>query len=148
MLCATLHAVATPLRGGLTQALGRMRNSRTLFRWLLLISGIVWCALQLNGAVFAAWVAGGPPTTNPEGWLFVAGNRLAWASASFLAAVGMFVLLRRDRPINRYAVAALVTAVLLTAYPPVREFIASDACLNSGGQWLDLRCVSSAPAAA
>lgn len=97
---------------------------------------------------FAAWVAGGPPTPNPESWLFLAGNRLVWAFASFLAAAGMFVLLRRDRPINRYAVAALVTAALLSAYPSVRELIASDACLDSGGQWSGLRCVSSAPAAA
>ena len=148
VLCATLHAVATPSRGGLTQALGRMRNPRKLLRWVLLLAGIAWGALQLNGAVFAAWVAGGPPAPNPEGWLFVAGNRLAWAAASFLAGASLFVLLRRVRPTSRYAVVALVAAVLLTAYPYIREFIASDACLDSGGQWLDLRCVSSAPAAA
>jgi hypothetical protein len=125
-----------------------MKNSRTLLRWILLISGIIWGVVQLNGAAFSAWVAGGPPTTDPEGWQFVAGNRLAWASASFLAASGMFVLLRRDRPISRYAVATLVIAALLAAYPCVREFIASDACLDSGGQWLDQRCVSRVSAAA
>jgi len=125
---------------GLIQALGRMRDSRKLLRWLFLIAGIAWGLLQLNGAVFAAWVAGGPPTQNPEGWLFVAGNRLAWSGASFLAGIGLFVLLRRGRPASPYAVAALVAAVLLTAYPYIREFIASDACLDSGGRWSDLRC--------
>lgn len=125
-----------------------MTDSRNLLRWFLLTAGIVWGCLQLNGAVFAAWVADGPPTPNPEGWLFVAGNRLAWTAASFLAGVSLFVLLRRGRPASRYAVAALVAAVLLTAYPYVREFMASDACLDSGGRWSDLRCVSGKPAAA
>ncbi|TNY25236.1 hypothetical protein [Fulvimonas soli] len=125
-----------------------MRDFRKMLRWILLIAGIVWGLLQLNGAVFAAWVAGGPPSPNPDGWLFVAGSRLAWAAASFLAGAGLFVLLRRDRPANRYAVVALAAAVLLTAFPYIREFIASDACLDSGGRWSDLRCVHSAPSAA
>jgi hypothetical protein len=125
-----------------------MRDLRKMFRWILLIAGIVSGLLQLNGAVFAAWVAGGTPSTNPDGWLFIAGNRLAWAAASFLAGAGLFVLLRRDRPASRYAVVALAAAVLLTAFPYIREFIVSDACLDSGGRWSDLQCVHSDPSAA
>ena len=118
-----------------------MTRPRNLLRWCLLILGVIWGCLQLNGAVTAAWLAGGPPTPNPEGWLFVAGNRLAWSIASFLAGFSLFFLLRSGRLANRYAVVALVIAVLLTAFPYIREFIASDACLDSGGQWSDLRCV-------
>ena len=125
-----------------------MRDFRKLLRWALLIAGIVWGLLQLNGAVFAAWIAGGPPSPNPDGWLFVAGNRLAWAAASLLAGAGLFALLRRGRSANRYAVVALAAAVLLTAFPYIRELIASDACLDSGGRWSDLRCVHSDPSAA
>ena len=99
-----------------------------MLSWILLTAGIVWGLVQLNGAAFSAWVAGGPPSSNPEGWLFVAGNRLVWAAASFLAGVGLFVLLRRNRAASRYAVVALVAAVLLTLFPYFREFIASDAC--------------------
>ena len=136
------------LRVGLIQALGRMKASRTPFRWFLLIAGITLGLLQLNGAIAAAWLAGGPPTPNPEGWLFVAGNRLAWAAASFLAAFGLFFLLRHVRPIGRYAIAALVVALLLSAFPYFREFVASDACLDSGGRWLDMHCVHVDSAAA
>ncbi|MGN6113583.1 MAG: hypothetical protein ACTHOC_11405 [Luteimonas sp.] len=118
-----------------------MRDTRSLLRWLLLIAGTVWGLLQLNGAVFAAWVAGGPPATNPDGWLFVAVNRLCWAAASLLAGVALFVLLRRHRPANRLAVVALVAAAGLTAFPYIRELVASDACLASGGRWSDLQCV-------
>ena len=125
-----------------------MKASRTLVRWFLLIVGIIWGLLQLNGAITAAWLAGGPPTPNPEGWLFVAGNRLAWAAASVLAAFGLFLLLRNARPISRYAIAALVVAFFLTVYPYFREFVASDACLDSGGRWSELRCVHGDAAAA
>ncbi len=125
-----------------------MKALRTSFRWLLLIAGITWGLLQLNGAVAAAWLAGGPPTPNPEGWLFVAGNRLAWAAAAFLAAFGLFFLLRSKRPVSRYAIAMLVAALLLTTFPYVREYAASNACLDSGGQWSDLRCTHGAAAAA
>jgi hypothetical protein len=125
-----------------------MKALRTSFRWLLLIAGITWGLLQLNGAVAAAWLAGGPPTPNPEGWLFVAGNRLAWAAAAFLAAFGLFFLLRSKRPVSRYVIAMLVAALLLTAFPYIREYVASDACLDSGGQWSDLRCIHGAAPAA
>ena len=111
------------------------------FRWSLLIAGIIWGCLQLNGAIFALWVAGGPPTPNPEGWTFIAGNRLAWAVASFLTGFALFFLLRLGRPVSRYAVAAIVAAALLTAYPYAREFLVSDSCLDSGGKWSELHCV-------
>ena len=106
-----------------------------------LLAGIAWACLQLNGAVYAAWVSSGPPTQNPEGWMFVAGNRLAWAIASCLAGFGIFFLFSPSRRIRRFALATLFVAVLLTALPYAREFIASDACLDSGGQWSELRCI-------
>ena len=125
-----------------------MKAIRTSSRWLLLIAGISWGLLQLNGAAYAAWLSGGPPTPNPEGWLFVAGNRLAWAVAAFLAAFGLFLLLRSKRPVSRYAIAMLVAALLLTAFPYFREYAASGACIDSGGQWSDLHCIHGpAPAA-
>lgn len=125
-----------------------MRALGEVLRWTLLIGGIVWGLLQLNGALFAAWVSGGPPNPNPEAWLFVAGNRLCWAAASFLAAGGLFLLLRRGHRPRRYAFVALVLAGLLAVFPRVREFVVSDACIDSGGRWSDLRCIAHDPAAA
>ncbi|MBB1089100.1 hypothetical protein H4F99_11475 [Lysobacter sp. SG-8] len=117
-----------------------MKHILGAIRWLLLFACLIWGALQLNGAVFAAWAAAGPPSANPEGWLFVAGNRLAWAGASFLAGAGLFLLVR-ERPIGRFAAGLLIAAFLLVVFPYAREFVATDKCLDSGGRWSDLRCV-------
>lgn len=117
-----------------------MTRIRNLFRWTLFIAGIVWGFLQLNGAIYAAWLSGGPPTPNPEGWMFLAGNRLGWAVASFLAGLGIFFLFSQNRQIRTIALAILFVAVLIAAFPYLREFMASDACLDSGGKWSDLRC--------
>ena len=72
--------------------------------------------------------------------MFVAGNRLAWAVASLLAGLGIFFLFSPNRWTRRLALATLFVAVLLTAFPFAREFMASDACLDSGGKWSELRC--------
>lgn len=123
----------------------RMTKSPELFRWSILLACIVLGLLQLNGAVQAAWIADGPPVPNPEGWLFLASNRFAWSVGSFLAGMGLFLILRPARPAGKAAVAALVAAVLLMAIPFARESFATHSCLDSGGQWSDaeLRCLRS-----
>ena len=118
-----------------------MKDHLQVVRWLVLIACVAWGLLQLNAAIAAFWLAGGPPTPNPDGWSFIAGNRLAWAAASFVAGAALFFLLRGSRPVNRYAIAGLVVAALLAAYPYFREFMATDECLDSGGKWYELHCV-------
>src|SRR5690606_16820206 len=105
---------------------------RKATRWVVLLAGIAFALLLLNGAVFRAWVAGSPPNDNPAGWMFSAWNYLFWSAAAFLAGLGLFFLLRLPRP-TRLAVSCLAIATLLGAVPWLREFVATDICLDSGG---------------
>jgi hypothetical protein len=118
-----------------------MTGARNVIRWVALLACIAASLLLLNGAIFRGWIATGPPNDNPTGWLFSAWNYMAWSGAAFLAGVGLFLLLRRPHPI-KFVVACLVVACVLAALPWLREFIASDKCLDSGGSWSTqaLRC--------
>ena len=120
-----------------------MQIARNLLRWSILLGLIATALIFLNGAIFRAWVAGGPPTPNPNGWLYAAGNYFLWSLASLLGAVGLFLLLGGRRPISRVAVAACVLAAVLLLIPAVREYLATDSCLDAGGQWskAELRCL-------
>ena len=44
-----------------------MTVARKILSWTALVAGTVFGLLLLNGAVFRAWVAGGPPNDNPAG---------------------------------------------------------------------------------
>ena len=70
------HLVAALLGGGSTRALGIMIITKSILRWVLLLTAIIFFFIYLNGAFYRAWLASGPPTDNPEGWLFSAGNYL------------------------------------------------------------------------
>ena len=115
---------------------------KTILRWGLLLAGIAVCLIYLNSAFYRAWVAGGPPTDNPEGWLFSAGNYLAWALAILSSGIGAFVLISKLPSLSRVALVFIVLSIILGIFPSAREFVASDVCLDSGGKWLssELRC--------
>ncbi|WP_024300014.1 hypothetical protein [Methylomicrobium lacus] len=112
-------------------------------RWSLLLAGIALFIVYLNSAFYRAWLAGGPPTPNPEGWLFSAGNFLSWALAFLSAGVGVFLLIGSLPSLSRAAVVLLILASILGIIPSIREYLASDSCLDAGGKWsaLELRCV-------
>jgi len=112
-------------------------------RWSLLLAGIALFLVYLNSAVYRAWLAGGPPTPNPEGWLFSSGNYLSWSLAFLSAGIGMFILIGRLPLLNRVAVAFLILAGILGIFPSARVFVATDSCLDSGGKWSaqELRCL-------
>ena len=101
---------------------------------------------QFNHAIYAGCAASGPPSPNPEGFYFMAGNNLAWAGASLLAGWGVFALLGASRGIRRYAMAALLAALLLAMFPHVREAAAAQACGDARGRWSELRCIKGAAA--
>jgi hypothetical protein len=107
--------------------------------------GIGLSLLFLNSAVYRAWLASGPPTDNPEGWLFSAWSSLAWAAAAALGGVGIFLLLRKEKH-TRAATILLALSALLLAFPWARGFIAMDSCLDAGGSWSkpELRCARAA----
>jgi hypothetical protein len=96
----------------------------------------------LNSALYRAWIAGGPPSDNPEGWLFSAWTSFGCAVSAALIGVGLFLALRK-RPLSKAAIVLLATAVLLAMAPSICEFIATDRCLDGGGKWsnAELRCV-------
>ena len=116
---------------------------KKIARWPLLLTGIVLFLVYLNHAMARAWLAGGPPTSNPEGWLFSAGNFLSCSLASLSAGIGMFVFIGKLPSISRVAVAFLIVAFVLGVSPSAREFVATDRCLDAGGKWsaLELRCL-------
>lgn len=120
-----------------------MSMVKATLRWGLLLVCIALFLVYLNGAVYRVWAAGGPPTPNPEGWLFSAGNFLARALAFLSAGVGMFLLVGSLPSLNKAAVVFLVLASILGVIPHFREYLASDTCLDAGGKWSakELRCV-------
>ena len=119
------------------------KNFKVILRWCFLLAGITFFLLYLNNAFYRAWIAGGPPTPNPEGWLFSAGNLLSWSLAFLCAGIGIFLLIGRYPPISRIAALFLVLAGILVIFPSCRTFIATDRCLDDGGKWVpkELRCV-------
>ena len=119
-----------------------MKIGRAIFRWSLLLAAIVLFLIYLNSAAYRAWLAGGPPTPNPEGWLFSAGNYLSWALAFLSAGIGFFLLIGRLPALSKVAVAFLLLSIVLAVVPSAREFLAKDSCLDAGGKWSarELRC--------
>jgi len=105
--------------------------------------------VEFGRAMFAAYSAGGASLTpssdipSPNVWLFHAGNNVAWSLSSLFLAFALFSLLRAARPINRYAVAALVIGVLLAIYPFFREY--ADFCGDNQWSFSELRCLSNTP---
>jgi len=103
-----------------------------------------WLALlYLNHAAYRAWLARGPPTENPAGWMVSAGNMLAWSLAFISAAIGTFITIGKLPAINRRAVAFMAAAASLAAVPCIREFISADEYLDTVGIWSSeqLRCL-------
>ena len=129
------------MRVGLIPVLGLMESMRKVSRLLLLLVGIGLSLVYLNSAVYSAWAAGGPPTDNPEGWMFRAVNHFALALAFLSAGIASFLLLRR--PILRGpGLFVLVISMALALVPTARKLAASHGCSAAGESWSaeELRC--------
>lgn len=120
-----------------------MSKAKFISRWVLLLSMISLGFICLNNALYRAWVAGGPPNSNPEGWLFSSFNYFCGAAAFIFGGVGVFLLVGRIPSLHKGAIILLVVAAAFSVTPIVREFVANDRCLDAGGQWSksELRCV-------
>jgi hypothetical protein len=116
---------------------------KVIVRWSLLLAGIALFLVYLNSAVYRAWLAGGPPTPNPECWLFSASNFLSWSLAFLSTGIGMFILVGKLPLLSRVAVVFLILASILGIFPSARVFVATDSCLDTGGKWSasELRCL-------
>lgn len=111
-----------------------MKIGRAIFRWSVLLAAIALCLIYVNSAAYRAWLAGGPPTPNPEGWLFSAGNYLSWALAFLSVGIGLFLLIGRLPAVSKIAVAFLLLSGILAVVPSAREFVAKGSCLDAGGK--------------
>lgn len=112
-----------------------MTALRAFSRWIALAGSFGLCLLLLNSALYRAWLAGGPPTDNSQGWLFSSWSNLSWSAAAAFAGIGLFLLLRQP-PRIRPAIVLLGLALVLVTLPWLRELLASDACLDAGGRVL------------
>jgi hypothetical protein len=109
---------------------------------IVLIAGIAFALLHLNSFLFSLWASGVPHgDENPDLWTFVAYSHLGWAVAAALGGIGVFFATRQP-PRIRTACVLIGLAVLCFVLPWAREFIASDRCLDAGGNWSEseLQC--------
>ena len=132
MLCATLHAVATPLRGGLTQALGAMGKFIVNLLISLVTFPLVYAVASLASfAWIDAFVADRIFT---EYFGFMAGDSLlVWAFYFiFFVAVGIGfpALLRTHRPLIwatsfglAYSLYRLVAGTHYIFYPDMHLYV-------------------------
>lgn len=108
---------------------------RRLFAGLLLLLLGSTALFFLNGAMFSAWMSGGPPNPYPEGWALRSQAQLVWALASAAAGVVAFFMVLRHPSIRRWQVLVLVAAVVLAVLPFVTREVLIDQCLDDGGRW-------------
>jgi hypothetical protein len=120
-----------------------MSKAKSIAQWTALLVMIALGIFYLNSALYRVWIAGGPPNSNPEGWLFSASNYFCAAVAFIVAGVGAFLLIGRIPLLHKGSVVLLVIAVAFGITSFVREFVAIDRCLDASGQWSksELRCV-------
>ena len=116
--------------------------ARIVIRWFGLLAFVALGLFCLNNAAHRAWVASSAADGHPSAWLFSAGSFSVWSVAAGLAAFGIFFLFRGSRPVSKLPIFILVFSLALAVSPFFREFLAVDACLDSGGQWLktEFRC--------
>ena len=116
---------------------------RNILRWSVFLGCIACGLVLLNGAAARAWLAGGPPTPNPAGWLFSSGNFLLLGIAFICGGTAFFLLLKQSHLRSRTGVALLLLSLAFGVSPYARELLAQDRCLDSGGRWErgELRCV-------
>jgi len=108
---------------------------RRLLAWLLLL--LFGCAalILLNGALFSAWMSGGPPNPYAEGWALRSQGQLVWALASAFAGAAAFLGVKRHPDIRRWHIGLLLASLVLAALPIVAKEVLIDKCLDGGGRW-------------
>lgn len=111
--------------------------------WVLCLGFVGFGLLYLNGALFSAWVAGGPPNPNPLGWERRALGQLSFSLASFILAIGSFKLVTALPAWHRIPVALVLIGIGFAFAPYVGRLVLQDQCLDNGGKWSNLELVCS-----
>jgi hypothetical protein len=111
--------------------------------WIILAGFVLLGLLYLNGAIFSAWVSGGPPNQYPLGWERRAMGQLSFSLASFVLAIGSYKLIASLPVWRRLPMVLVLLGIALLVAPYIGRFVLQDKCLDNGGQWskLTLECV-------
>ena len=117
-----------------------MYNARILLlvRWVTLLGLTAVALLYLNGAFYAAWLSGGPPTPNPTGWKLRAIGQLCFSAAAFLAAFGCFFSLAKLPSLSRTGTLLLLVAACSAVAPYIGRSVIAQSCADRGGHWSNL----------
>jgi hypothetical protein len=113
---------------------GPLLVRRLIASLLLVLLGCV-AVIFLNGALFSAWMSGGPPNPYPEGWALRSQAQLIWALSSAVAGAAIFLAVMRHPNIRRWHVGLVVVSLVLAALPFAAKEVLIDKCLDSGGRW-------------
>jgi len=115
----------------------RMDTAKNIARWIALIGLIGLGLLYLNSTAFSLWAAGGPPTEVPKAWLHRALVQFGFSIASFATAIFVFKVLKPGFSFKgkKILYVWLIIVAVSISYPPIKEFILVDTCLDSGGKW-------------
>jgi hypothetical protein len=116
----------------------RIESLRSVAEWLALSALVVVGFMYLNGAFFAAWVAGGPPTDYRLGWERRSLAHLSFSAAAFVASAAVFRLIGRLPKKDTPAYVLLVLTATLVAAPYIGRFILASSCVSSGSRWSNL----------
>jgi hypothetical protein len=103
--------------------------------WVVSLGFIVLGLAYLNGAMFSAWMAGGPPNPYPLGWERRAMGQLCFSAASFVLAIGSYKLVASLPIWRRLPFALVIIGIALAIAPYLGRFLLQDMCLDRGGQW-------------
>jgi hypothetical protein len=119
-------------------------NVQRLASWAVALGFVVLGLLYLNGAIFSAWVAGGPPNAHPLGWERRALGQLSFSAACFVLAAGSFKLVVALPAWRRLPVVLVALGVALGVAPYAGRLVLQDKCLDGGGKWsnLTLECTA------
>lgn len=114
---------------------GQPSKPRRLLSWLALLSLGAVAALLLNGALFSAWMSGGPPNPYPQGWALRSLAFLVWSLAAATGAAALFYAIRRASNLGRTLLIVCAICAALAAAPFLAREVLIDKCLDGGGRW-------------
>jgi hypothetical protein len=106
--------------------------------WIVTAGFLALGLAYLNGAVFSAWVAGGPPGLYPTGWERRALGQLGFSLGSFILAVGSFRLIGGLPQWRRGALVVVFLGIGVAAVPYIGRLFLERSCLSQDGEWSNL----------
>jgi magnesium-transporting ATPase (P-type) len=113
----------------------KLSIQRQLIRWLLLAVFILLALFFLNGALYSAWVSGGPPNPYPTGWFRRAIAQLCFALAAVSFGAGLFKAVRTFPGATKETAAFILLGAVLAITPYIGQFVLIGNCHDRGGNW-------------